>query len=104
MNVASKLSGAVQVIEWVCAHIPIKSHPSPLYFLTHQLYRFLARRTDAPFNKVVLKRLYMSKTNRPPMSLARIVRQSRMYMYLLVADVGQDSIILYVIGCRIYIQ
>ena len=39
-----------------------------------QLYRFLARRTDAPFNKVVLKRLYMSKTNRPPISIARIVR------------------------------
>lgn len=38
-----------------------------------QLYRFLARRTDAPFNKVVLKRLYMSKTNRPPLSIARIV-------------------------------
>ena len=45
-------------------------------FNTHlpsQLYRFLARRTDAPFNKVVLKRLYMSKTNRPPISIARIV-------------------------------
>ena len=38
-----------------------------------QLYRFLARRTNAPFNKVVLKRLYMSKTNRPPLSIARIV-------------------------------
>lgn len=28
-----------------------------------QLYRFLARRTDANFNKVVLKRLYQSKVN-----------------------------------------
>ena len=88
MNVASELSGAVQVIDWFCTHFPIKSHPSPHYFLTHQLYRFLARRTDAPFNKVVLKRLYMSKTNRPPMSLARIVRLSRMYMYPLVIDMG----------------
>ncbi|RDA89334.1 hypothetical protein CP532_6267 [Ophiocordyceps camponoti-leonardi (nom. inval.)] len=38
-----------------------------------KLYRFLARRTDAPFNKVVLRRLFMSKINRPPVSLSRIV-------------------------------
>merc|ERR1712070_713982 len=37
-----------------------------------KLYRFLARRTDANFNKVVLKRLFMSRINRPPMSLSRI--------------------------------
>lgn len=39
-----------------------------------QLYRFLARRTDAKFNRIILKRLFMSKINRPPISLARIVR------------------------------
>merc|ERR1711917_644 len=38
-------------------------------------YRFLARRTDAQFNKVVLKRLFMSRINRPPLSLARLVRK-----------------------------
>ncbi|KAK4077949.1 uncharacterized protein Triagg1_3643 [Trichoderma aggressivum f. europaeum] len=38
-----------------------------------KLYRFLARRTDAAFNKVVLRRLFMSKINRPPVSLSRIV-------------------------------
>ncbi|KAK3295040.1 ribosomal protein L18e/L15P [Chaetomium fimeti] len=37
-----------------------------------KLYRFLARRTDAPFNKVVLRRLFMSRINRPPISLSRI--------------------------------
>lgn len=37
-----------------------------------QLYGFLVRRTDSNFNKVVLKRLYMSKTNRPPLSLSRL--------------------------------
>lgn len=42
-----------------------------------KLYRFLARRTDAPFNKVVLKRLFMSRVNRPPLSLARIARQMK---------------------------
>lgn len=30
-------------------------------------------RTDASFNKVVLRRLFMSKINRPPVSLSRIV-------------------------------
>ncbi|CAB3376110.1 Hypothetical predicted protein [Cloeon dipterum] len=39
-----------------------------------KLYRFLARRTGSKFDKVVLKRLFMSKINRPPMSVARIVR------------------------------
>ena len=38
-------------------------------------YRFLARRTDAAFNKVVLKRLFMSRINRPPLSIARLVRK-----------------------------
>jgi len=38
-----------------------------------KLYRFLARRTDSAFNKVVLRRLFMSKINRPPVSLSRIV-------------------------------
>ena len=40
-------------------------------------YRYLARRTDAPFNKVVLKRLFMSRINRPPMSIARLVRKMK---------------------------
>ncbi|KAI9836848.1 MAG: hypothetical protein M1819_001013 [Sarea resinae] len=37
-----------------------------------KLYRFLARRTDSDFNKTVLRRLFMSRINRPPMSLSRI--------------------------------
>ncbi|KAK8797417.1 hypothetical protein WA158_004625 [Blastocystis sp. Blastoise] len=39
-----------------------------------QLYRFLARRTNAKFPSIVLKRLYMSRVNRPPMGLARLAR------------------------------
>ncbi|KAJ3050097.1 60S ribosomal protein L18 [Rhizophlyctis rosea] len=39
-----------------------------------KLYRFLARRTDSRFNAVVLKRLYMSRVNRPPLSLSRLAR------------------------------
>ncbi|KAI9859013.1 MAG: hypothetical protein M1813_007140 [Trichoglossum hirsutum] len=37
-----------------------------------KLYRFLARRTDSKFNKTVLRRLFMSRIHRPPMSLSRI--------------------------------
>ena len=37
-----------------------------------KLYRFLARRTDAKFNQVILKRLFSSRANRPPMSIKTI--------------------------------
>jgi hypothetical protein len=39
-----------------------------------QLYRFLERRTESNFNAVVLKRLFMSKTNRPPLSLSKLAK------------------------------
>ena len=39
-----------------------------------KLYRFLARRTDSDFVKVVLKRLFMSKVNRPPLSISRLAK------------------------------
>ena len=44
------------------------------FLLSVQLYSFLERRTDSKFNKTVLKRLYMSKTNQPPLSLSRLAR------------------------------
>eukprot|EP00123_Amoebidium_parasiticum_P001083 comp12078_c0_seq1/m.6811 comp12078_c0_seq1/g.6811 ORF comp12078_c0_seq1/g.6811 comp12078_c0_seq1/m.6811 type:complete len:234 (-) comp12078_c0_seq1:117-818(-) len=42
-----------------------------------KLYRFLARRTDSKFNKVILKRLFMSRMNRPPLSLSKIARLAK---------------------------
>jgi large subunit ribosomal protein L18e len=42
-----------------------------------QLYRFLARRTDSRFNKTVLRRLFQSRINRPPLSLSRIAREAK---------------------------
>jgi len=39
-----------------------------------KLYRFLARRTDAKFNKVVLKRLFTSRTNRHPISIKNVAK------------------------------
>ncbi|RAL52678.1 unnamed protein product [Cuscuta campestris] len=38
-----------------------------------KLYRFLVRRTGSKFDSVILKRLFMSKTNRPPLSLSRLI-------------------------------
>eukprot|EP00092_Neocalanus_flemingeri_P009077 GFUD01009769.1.p1 GENE.GFUD01009769.1~~GFUD01009769.1.p1 ORF type:complete len:188 (-),score=22.82 GFUD01009769.1:95-658(-) len=42
-----------------------------------KLYRFLARRTDSKFNRIVLRRLFMSKINRPPLSIARLARNMK---------------------------
>jgi len=41
--------------------------------LTHQLYSFLARRTNSAFNRTVEKRLAMSRNSRPPLALGKIV-------------------------------
>ena len=49
-----------------------------------KLYRFLARRTDSDFNKTVLKRLFMSKINRPPLSLSKLTK--------FMSDKGQGKI------------
>ncbi|XP_042329723.1 60S ribosomal protein L18 [Sceloporus undulatus] len=46
--------------------------------LSPQLYRFLARRTNAKFNKVILKRLFMSRTNRPPLAISRMIRKMKL--------------------------
>ncbi|XP_058055334.1 large ribosomal subunit protein eL18 isoform X2 [Anopheles bellator] len=37
-----------------------------------KLYRFLYRRTHKKFNKIIMRRLFMSRTNRPPISLGRV--------------------------------
>jgi len=55
-----------------------------------KLYRFLARRTNAKFNRIVLKRLFMSKNNKPPLSLARLARNMK--------KAGRENKIAVVIG------
>lgn len=59
-------------------HLKVKkrSEPAsedPYVRLLVKLYRFLARRTDSNFNKVVLRRLFMARTKRPPLSLSKLV-------------------------------
>ncbi|XP_078446689.1 large ribosomal subunit protein eL18x [Wolffia australiana] len=39
-----------------------------------KLYRFLVRRTGSNFNAVILKRLFMSKINKPPISLSKLIK------------------------------
>eukprot|EP00588_Corethron_pennatum_P012642 CAMPEP_0194266582 /NCGR_PEP_ID=MMETSP0169-20130528/1439_1 /TAXON_ID=218684 /ORGANISM="Corethron pennatum, Strain L29A3" /LENGTH=192 /DNA_ID=CAMNT_0039007301 /DNA_START=824 /DNA_END=1402 /DNA_ORIENTATION=- len=47
---------------------------NPYTRLLIKLYSFLARRTDSAFCGVVLKRLHMSKANRPPIGLYRLAK------------------------------
>ncbi|KAI9312181.1 60S ribosomal protein L18-B [Dichotomocladium elegans] len=56
-----------------------------------KLYRFLARRTDANFNKVVLKRLFMSRVNRPAVTTSRLVKQNKEGKTLVVVGTVTDD-------------
>merc|ERR1712054_570388 len=47
---------------------------NPYLMLIVKLYRFLSRRATTKFNQTVLKRLYMSKANRPPMALSKVIQ------------------------------
>ena len=44
------------------------------HLLCFSLFFFPIGRTDAPFNKVILRSLFLSKINRPPVSVSRIAR------------------------------
>merc|ERR1712066_367236 len=48
--------------------------PNLYHGLLIKLYSFLARRTDAKFNKIVHKRLNQSNTTRYPISVSRLVK------------------------------
>lgn len=52
--------GLFPVAEWISAFFPKRTTANS------QLYRFLARRTDSRFNRVILRRLFMSKVSRIP--------------------------------------
>merc|ERR1712159_60741 len=47
---------------------------NPYIRLLVKLYRFMSRRVECNFNKVILKRLFMSKMNRPPISLSKLAK------------------------------
>uniref|UniRef100_A0A2K5YVN7 Large ribosomal subunit protein uL15/eL18 domain-containing protein n=1 Tax=Mandrillus leucophaeus TaxID=9568 RepID=A0A2K5YVN7_MANLE len=43
-----------------------------------KLYRFLARRTNSTFNQIVLKRLFMSRTNWPLLPLSPMIQKMKL--------------------------
>merc|ERR1711988_1578334 len=47
---------------------------NPYVRLLIKLYKFLSRRTDSKFNKVILKRLNFSGRNKPPLSLSKLIK------------------------------
>eukprot|EP00927_Polykrikos_kofoidii_P005754 TRINITY_DN1228_c0_g1_i2.p3 TRINITY_DN1228_c0_g1~~TRINITY_DN1228_c0_g1_i2.p3 ORF type:complete len:187 (+),score=28.55 TRINITY_DN1228_c0_g1_i2:79-639(+) len=47
---------------------------NPYVRLLIKLYKFLSRRTDSKFNKVILKRLNMARRNKPPLSLSKLIK------------------------------
>ncbi|KAL7556588.1 hypothetical protein ACA910_003479 [Epithemia clementina (nom. ined.)] len=51
----------------------VKSN-NPYTKLLIKLYKFLARRTESKFCATVLKRLHMSKVNKPPIGLHRLAK------------------------------
>ena len=68
--------------------------PDPYLRLLVKLYKFLARRTSSKFNEVVLHRLCLSRVNRPPVSLSRLVRYmstKEEKIAVVVADVTNDT-------------
>jgi len=65
----------------------VKSNDVYLRLLV-KLYRFLSRRTEADFNRVVLKRLIMSRKNKPPVSLKRLISASKGHENKIAVVVG----------------
>ena len=57
-----------------------------------KLYKFLARRTTAKFNKTVLKRLLNSRINRAPVSLSKLAKQASKKQYADMDKNGQEVI------------
>mmetsp|Transcript_114929 Transcript_114929/g.320163 ORF Transcript_114929/g.320163 Transcript_114929/m.320163 type:complete len:187 (-) Transcript_114929:89-649(-) len=54
--------------------VSVTKSANPYIRLLCKLYQFMARRTDSRFNKVIFKRLNMSKRNRPPLSLSKLIK------------------------------
>merc|ERR1712183_1070863 len=54
--------------------VRVTKSANPYVRLLCKLYKFLARRTDSKFNKVILKRLNMSGRNKPPLSLSKLIK------------------------------
>ncbi|KAF1860729.1 hypothetical protein Lal_00000142 [Lupinus albus] len=87
-NIEEKLVQIPKKLPWVSilkpevkAKRPKEPHQSPMISTLSSwlrfLYRFLVRRTGSKFNAVILKRLFMSKVNKPPLSLSRLIKYTK---------------------------
>eukprot|EP00210_Caulerpa_lentillifera_P004463 g4259.t1 len=45
-----------------------------------KLYQYLARRTEASFNRKVLRRLLLSRSNRPPLTLKTVIKHMKTHV------------------------
>lgn len=68
------LSLSVSLYMYVCGYGGFGVWLTRVRWICEQLYRFLVRRTGSKFNAVILKRLFMSKVNKPPLSLSKLIR------------------------------
>lgn len=80
--------------------------PNLYHRLLIKLYRFLARRTDSEFNKIVHRRLNHSRVTRYPMSISKLVKhanteQKRGKILVVVGNVLNDERLLTVPKLRI---
>uniref|UniRef100_A0A670J3X2 Large ribosomal subunit protein uL15/eL18 domain-containing protein n=1 Tax=Podarcis muralis TaxID=64176 RepID=A0A670J3X2_PODMU len=75
---------------FLLSYIPKELH-SHLRLLV-KLYRFLARRTNAKFNKVILKRLFMSCANRSSLSVSLVIRKMKENKTAVVVGTVTDEV------------
>jgi len=82
-----------------------QSRSTNLYHgLLVRLYKFLTRRTESEFNRIVLRRLMASRVNRQPVSISRVLRNLKGKedkIAVVVATVTNDSRLLDVPKLRI---
>ena len=62
----------------------------PYLRVLSKVYTFLARKTDKKFNKIILKRLFMARRFRPPVSLKQLTHEQK--------RTGNENKILVVVG------
>ena len=79
--------------------------PNPYHRLLIKLYKFLSRRTEGKFNKIIHKRLCQSNTTRYPISISRIAKlvaeEQREKVVVVVGSVLNDERLLVVPKMRV---
>src|ERR1700687_4717671 len=61
---------------------------NPYILLLIRLYKFLSRRTASKANRIILKRLMMSRVNRPALGIRKLVQFSQAHQNKIITVVG----------------